>query len=143
MLVRVQATAAQAVMGSIALALVVRKPMATHLVQEEMGQEVIRAVAVVVIGAVGARVKLNSTDPELADATYIEPITPEMVAKIIAKEKTDAAPAIEAIEKDTQIPYIPAMMVAIASRPQSSASRIRGHTRENTTRTKPFDTAAI
>ncbi len=30
------------------------------------------------------------TDPELADATYIEPITPEMVAKIIAKEKPDA-----------------------------------------------------
>src|SRR5690606_4052149 len=26
------------------------------------------------------------TDPELADATYIEPITPEVVAKIIAKE---------------------------------------------------------
>ena len=30
------------------------------------------------------------TDPELADATYIEPITPKMVAKIIAKEKPDA-----------------------------------------------------
>jgi len=30
------------------------------------------------------------TDPELADATYIEPITPEMVAKIIAKERPDA-----------------------------------------------------
>ncbi|MBY0611872.1 MAG: carbamoyl-phosphate synthase large subunit [Beijerinckiaceae bacterium] len=27
------------------------------------------------------------TDPELADATYVEPITPEIVAKIIAKEK--------------------------------------------------------
>jgi carbamoyl-phosphate synthase large subunit len=27
------------------------------------------------------------TDPDLADATYIEPITPEMVAKIIAKER--------------------------------------------------------
>src|SRR5690606_38124902 len=26
------------------------------------------------------------TDPEVADATYIEPITPEMVEKIIAKE---------------------------------------------------------
>ena len=26
------------------------------------------------------------TDPQLADATYIEPITPEIVAKIIAKE---------------------------------------------------------
>ena len=30
------------------------------------------------------------TDPELADATYIEPITPEVVAKIIAQEKSDA-----------------------------------------------------
>ncbi|MFN2472710.1 MAG: carbamoyl-phosphate synthase large subunit [Sphingomicrobium sp.] len=30
------------------------------------------------------------TDPELADATYIEPITPEVVAKIIAAEKPDA-----------------------------------------------------
>src|SRR6202007_1407558 len=30
------------------------------------------------------------TDPELADATDIEPITPEMVEKIIAKERPDA-----------------------------------------------------
>ena len=30
------------------------------------------------------------TDPEFADATYIEPITPDMVAKIIAKERPDA-----------------------------------------------------
>jgi carbamoyl-phosphate synthase large subunit len=30
------------------------------------------------------------TDPGLADATYIEPITPEVVEKIIAKEKPDA-----------------------------------------------------
>ena len=30
------------------------------------------------------------TDPGLADATYIEPITPEVVAKIIAKERPDA-----------------------------------------------------
>src|SRR5476651_2344445 len=30
------------------------------------------------------------TDPDLADATYIEPITPEMVAKIIEKELPDA-----------------------------------------------------
>ena len=30
------------------------------------------------------------TDPELADQTYIEPITPEMVEKIIAKEKPDS-----------------------------------------------------
>ncbi|KGM87986.1 carbamoyl-phosphate synthase large subunit [Roseovarius mucosus DSM 17069] len=30
------------------------------------------------------------TDPELADATYIEPITPEVVARIIEKERPDA-----------------------------------------------------
>ncbi len=30
------------------------------------------------------------TDPELADATYIEPITPEMVIKVIEKERPDA-----------------------------------------------------
>ncbi|MCP5361342.1 MAG: carbamoyl-phosphate synthase large subunit [Hyphomicrobiales bacterium] len=30
------------------------------------------------------------TDPDVADATYIEPITPEIVARIIEKEKPDA-----------------------------------------------------
>ncbi|MCM8792708.1 MAG: carbamoyl phosphate synthase large subunit, partial [Candidatus Omnitrophica bacterium] len=30
------------------------------------------------------------TDPQMADKTYIEPITPEMVAKIIKKERPDA-----------------------------------------------------
>ena len=30
------------------------------------------------------------TDPNLADATYVEPITPEMVEKIIARERPDA-----------------------------------------------------
>ncbi|MEM1021436.1 MAG: carbamoyl-phosphate synthase large subunit, partial [Pseudomonadota bacterium] len=30
------------------------------------------------------------TDPEMADATYIEPITPDFVEKIIAKERPDA-----------------------------------------------------
>ena len=30
------------------------------------------------------------TDPSLADATYIEPITPEMVARILEKERPDA-----------------------------------------------------
>jgi carbamoyl-phosphate synthase large subunit len=29
------------------------------------------------------------TDPDLADATYMEPITPEVVAMIIAKERTE------------------------------------------------------
>ena len=30
------------------------------------------------------------TDPELADATYIEPISPDVVARIIEKERPDA-----------------------------------------------------
>lgn len=30
------------------------------------------------------------TDPEMADKTYVEPVTPEIVAKIIEKEKPDA-----------------------------------------------------
>src|SRR5215469_17819523 len=30
------------------------------------------------------------TDPELADRTYIEPITPDVIEKIIEKEKPDA-----------------------------------------------------
>ncbi len=30
------------------------------------------------------------TDPDVADATYVEPITPEVVAKIIAEERPDA-----------------------------------------------------
>ncbi|RZS89397.1 carbamoyl-phosphate synthase large subunit [Motilibacter rhizosphaerae] len=30
------------------------------------------------------------TDPEIADATYVEPITPEMVTKVIEKERPDA-----------------------------------------------------
>ena len=30
------------------------------------------------------------TDPDMADATYVEPITPEIVERIIAKEKPDA-----------------------------------------------------
>src|SRR5512134_3174404 len=30
------------------------------------------------------------TDPELADRTYIEPVTPEWVARIIARERPDA-----------------------------------------------------
>src|SRR5256886_2932961 len=30
------------------------------------------------------------TDPDLAHATYVEPITPEIVAKIIEKERPDA-----------------------------------------------------
>ena len=50
-----------------------------------------------VLRAEGLRVTLiNSnpatimTDPEFADATYIEPITPEFVTKVIAKERPDA-----------------------------------------------------
>src|SRR3954464_6742063 len=30
------------------------------------------------------------TDPDLADATYVEPITPEFVERVIARERPDA-----------------------------------------------------
>src|SRR5438876_12404528 len=50
-----------------------------------------------VLRAEGIRVSLvNSnpatimTDPEFADATYIEPITPEYVEQVIAAERPDA-----------------------------------------------------
>ena len=50
-----------------------------------------------VLRAEGLRVALvNSnpatimTDPEVADATYVEPITPEVVAKVIERERPDA-----------------------------------------------------
>src|SRR5215471_5551524 len=50
-----------------------------------------------VLRAEGLRVSLvNSnpatimTDPEFADATYVEPITPEYVEKVIARERPDA-----------------------------------------------------
>src|SRR5262245_40762940 len=50
-----------------------------------------------VLRAEGMRVSLvNSnpatimTDPEFADATYVEPITPEYVEQIIARERPDA-----------------------------------------------------
>jgi carbamoyl-phosphate synthase large subunit len=50
-----------------------------------------------VLKAEGIRVSLvNSnpatimTDPEFADATYVEPITPEVLAKVIAQERPDA-----------------------------------------------------
>src|SRR5213083_2123593 len=50
-----------------------------------------------VLRAEGLRVSLiNSnpatimTDPEFADATYVEPITPEFVELVIAREKPDA-----------------------------------------------------
>src|SRR6476660_3870653 len=50
-----------------------------------------------VLRAEGLRVSLvNSnpatimTDPEFADATYIEPVTPEFVEKVIAAERPDA-----------------------------------------------------
>src|SRR5206468_13041303 len=50
-----------------------------------------------VLRAEGLRVSLvNSnpatimTDPEFADATYVEPITPEFVERVLAKERPDA-----------------------------------------------------
>src|SRR5262249_18284764 len=43
------------------------------------------------IGLVNSNPATIMTDPDLADATYIEPITPEIVAKIIEKERNVAA----------------------------------------------------
>ena len=37
------------------------------------------------------------TDPELADATYVEPITPEIVAKVIAKERAERPDEVLAV----------------------------------------------
>ena len=42
---------------------------------------------VVLINSNPATIK---TDPDIADRTYVEPITPEFVAKIIKKERPDA-----------------------------------------------------
>ena len=54
-----------------------------------------------VLRAEGLRVSLvNSnpatimTDPEFADRTYVEPITPDVVEKIIARERPDALLAL-------------------------------------------------
>ena len=41
------------------------------------------------------------TDPEFADGTYIEPITPEVIEKIIEREKPDALlPTLGASQND-------------------------------------------
>ena len=46
-----------------------------------------RAIAIVLVNSNPATIM---TDPDMADATYVEPITPEIVAKIIEKERPDA-----------------------------------------------------
>ena len=53
---------------------------ATHALKEE-------GYRVVLVNSNPATIM---TDPNIADATYIEPITPEYVAAIIQKEKPDA-----------------------------------------------------
>ena len=42
------------------------------------------------VGLVNSNPATIMTDPEFADATYVEPITPEFVEKVIAKERPDA-----------------------------------------------------
>jgi carbamoyl-phosphate synthase large subunit len=37
------------------------------------------------------------TDPELADATYVEPLTPEVVERIIAQERRGVAARLEGV----------------------------------------------
>src|SRR6188472_2853946 len=67
------------------------------VIGQACGADYCGAQACKALGEEGYRVILvNSnpatimTDPEMADATYIEPITPEIVAKIIEKERPDA-----------------------------------------------------
>src|ERR1700750_808970 len=42
------------------------------------------------VGLVNSNPATIMTDPDLADATYIEPITPEWVERIIERERPDA-----------------------------------------------------
>ena len=51
------------------------------------GAQACKAYRVILVNSNPATIM---TDPGLADATYIEPITPEIVAKIIEKERPDA-----------------------------------------------------
>ena len=53
------------------------------------------------------------TDPDLAHATYIEPITPEVVAKIIAKERPDAL--LPTVGGQTALNLAVALAVAVAA----------------------------
>jgi hypothetical protein len=50
-----------------------------------------KATAVILVNSNPATIM---TDPDLADATYIEPITPEVVAKIIEKERPALCPTM-------------------------------------------------
>src|SRR5678815_3619657 len=43
------------------------------------------------------------TDPDMADATYIEPITPEMVEKIIARERPNVPLSLIHISEPTRL----------------------------------------
>ena len=60
------------------------------------------------------------TDPEMADATYLEPITPEVVAKIIEKERPDALLPTDGRPDGAQLRPVPQGRWACST---SSASR--------------------
>ena len=66
-------------LSRIAPVLVARKHLATLSAWVETRQATSQVVAAVAIGAVGARVKLNSTDPELADirAVVVALVSPQ------------------------------------------------------------------
>ena len=87
---RVQAIVARMVLERIALALVVRKPMATHLVQEEMRQEIIRAAAVVAIGVVGARVRHHNLAEQERVATPVAAADPVSLLRQPCLHSTNA-----------------------------------------------------
>ena len=72
------------------------------------------------------------TDPEFADATYVEPITPEVVEAIIAKERPDAVLATWAARPST--PRSPCTRPA-SSRSTAARSSAPTSRRSNSART--------
>ena len=69
------------------------------------------------------------TDPGLADATYIEPITPEVVAKIIEKERPDALLPTMGVHTGDSIPVAPALTALRQIRHRRRHPRGDCHTR--------------
>ena len=63
------------------------------------------------------------TDPEMADATYIEPITWQMVEKIIAKERPDAHPADHGRPDRAELRARPAPATACCAKLRRRADR--------------------
>ena len=84
------------------------------------------------------------TDPGIADATYVEPITPEVVASIIEKERPDALlPTLGGqTALNTSTRFVPARIVKSSRRLWSArAPRLHGRSSlirwRNATRRRP------